>query len=305
MKFVSPAASNKTSPVPPPSSSTAPLLPRTTLARPITLHGKGIHSGIPCEMTIRPAPAGTSYQFRRMDLDGTPIIPVTYDHLAQEELDRRTTLRTTEAAVHTIEHVLSALTGCGVHDATIEQNAPEPPFLDGSALPFANAIKTTGLTPSQGQSPLHPLIIPHPITFAIDGAEFSALPDPGFRVTFFFTSDHPALRAQSQTIAVTPDTYLADIAPARTFCFFEEIETLRQANLIKGANLNSALVIGRKSIINNTTRFDDEPVRHKILDFIGDMALIGRPLQGHFLVWRGGHRVNALFGKYLKKEFNL
>ncbi len=305
MKFVPPEADNKPSPPPTHSPTTPTSPPRTTLARPITLQGKGIHSGIPCQMTLHPAPAGTGYQFRRIDLDGTPIIPATYDHLAQEELDRRTTLRTDQAAVHTIEHVLSALAGCGVHDAIIEQNAAEPPFLDGSALPFANAIKNTGLAPSYGDVPLQPLIIPHPITFTTDGSEFSALPDTGLRITFFFTSDHPGLRAQSHTIAVTPDTYLSDIAPARTFCFFEEIETLRQANLIKGANLNSALVIGSKSIINNTTRFDDEPVRHKILDFIGDMALIGRPLQGHFLIWRGGHRVNALFGKYLKKEFNL
>lgn len=256
-------------------------------------------------MTLHPAPSGTGFQFRRTDLEGTPIIPVNYEHLAQDELDRRTTLRTTQAAVHTIEHVLSALVGCGIHDAIIEQNAPEPPFLDGSALPFTNAIIKAGIVPSPGEFPLQTLSITHPITFTIDGSEFSALPDPGFRVTFFFTSDHPGLRSQSQTVVVTPDTYLADIAPARTFCFFEEIETLRQANLIKGANLNSALVIGRKSIINNTTRFNDEPVRHKILDFIGDMALIGRPLQGHFLVWRGGHRVNALFGKHLIKEFNL
>src|SRR5690606_36615872 len=97
----------------------------------------------------------------------------------------------------------------------------------------------------------------------------------------------------------------SQIAPARTFCFFEEIEALRKAQLIRGANLGSAVVIGRKGLINDSTRFDDEPVRHKILDFIGDMALLSAPLHGHFMVWRGGHRVNAAFGMYIKKELNL
>lgn len=279
---------------------------RSTLASPVSLEGYGVHSGAHCRLTLAPAPAGTGYVFRRVDLPQAPEIPVSYSHLAMEELDRRTTLRLPDGtAVHTIEHVVSALAGCQVDDAYIDVTAPEPPFLDGSALPFAQAIASAGTAPSAGDQPLQRHFLNRPITFLGDGAEISAVPSSELRVTFFFTSDHPGLRSQSQSFAIDPDTYIKEIAPARTFCFFEEIEMLRRANLIKGANLSSAVVIGRKSVINESVRFPDEPVRHKILDFLGDISLLKTPVQAHYLVWRGGHRQNALFGQYLQKELNL
>jgi UDP-3-O-acyl N-acetylglucosamine deacetylase len=290
--------------------TTAPATPpsprlRATLSTPVSLSGRGVHSGISAEITLAPAEPGTGYVFCRTDLPDQPRIPATYDFLATEELDRRTTLRTGNAAVHTIEHVLSALVGAGVDDCLISLTAAEPPFLDGSALPYAEAIERAGIISADDAPEVSPVSIDRPLVFSIDGAEICAIPSPGFQVSFFFTSSHPRLRSQAQSVTVTPEAYLAGIAPARTFCFFEEIETLRKAQLIKGANLGSAVVIGRKATLNDSLRFDDEPVRHKILDFIGDMALLGAPLQGHFLVWRGGHRVNAAFGKYLKKELNL
>lgn len=283
---------------------TAPLpRQRQTLAGEVSVSGRGVHSGINATLTLRPATAGHGIVFRRTDLPDQPMIPVSYEHLAAEELDRRTTLRLGDAAVFTIEHVLSALMAAQVDDAIIDLNAAEPPFIDGSALPFAQAIAGAGISASQGNgAQAKPLVITRPIEFATRGSELSAIPHPGFRVTFFFTSDHPGLRKQVQSFEITPENYLKEIAPARTFCFFEEIEMLRKAGLIKGANLSSAVVIGRKSILNTDVRFPDEPVRHKILDFIGDMALLGAPLQGHFFVWRGGHSVNAAFGKYLLKE---
>lgn len=285
------------------AASTPPVYFRQTLAGEMSITGRGIHSGIPATLTLGPAEPGAGITFCRTDLPGTPIIPATYDYLAVEELDRRTTLRTPAAAVHTIEHVLSALAGAQVHDAVIKMTSAEPPFLDGSSLPFSEMIEQIGIDASDEE--ITPIAIPRPIAFSHGDAEISAIPSAEFRVSFFFTSEHPNLRSQSQTLQVTPETYVAEIAPARTFCFFEEIEALRKANLIKGANLASAVVIGRKGIINDSLRYPDEPVRHKILDFIGDMALLGAPLQGHFLAWRAGHRVNAAFGMYLKKELNL
>ncbi len=283
---------------------TAPLPRyRQTLADEISIRGRGIHSGILAELTLCPAEPGSGYTFCRTDLPGSPVIPVSYDYLAMEELDRRTTLRTSAAAVHTIEHVLSALVGAQVDDAIIKVTAAEPPFLDGSSLPFSQMIEQVGVVGTSME--VTPVAIPHPMAFVHGDAEVCAIPSAEFRVSFFFTSEHPNLRMQSQTLPVTPEDYAADIAPARTFCFFEEIEALRMAGLIKGANLASAVVIGRKGIINDSLRFPDEPVRHKILDFIGDMALLGAPLQGHFMAWRAGHRVNAAFGMYLKKELNL
>lgn len=282
-----------------------PPLPRyrQTLADTISIRGRGIHSGIPAELTLCPAEPGSGFTFCRTDLPGEPVIPVSYDHLAVEELDRRTTLRTSAAAVHTIEHVLSALVGAQVDDALIKISAAEPPFLDGSSLPFAQMIEQVGVVGTPVE--VTPIVIPRPVAFIHGDAEVCAIPSAEFRVSFYFTSEHPNLRTQSQTLGITPETYVAEVASARTFCFFEEIEGLRKAGLIKGANLASAVVIGRKGIINDSLRFPDEPVRHKILDFIGDMALLGAPLQGHFMAWRAGHRVNAEFGMYLKKELNL
>lgn len=275
---------------------------RHTLAAPLEFTGKGVHSGQLCHMVINPAPPGSGIAFRRIDLPGAPVIPASYDYLAAEELDRRTTLRLGNAAVHTVEHVLSALSAAGIDDALIEQDAAEPPFIDGSSLPFASAIQKIG--PKEHGDAISPVVITQPMAFALGGAEICAIPSNTFRVTFFYTSSHPSLRSQSYSAEITPESYLKEIAPARTFCFFDEIEAMRKADLIKGANLSSAVVIGRKALINDSMRFPDEPVRHKILDFIGDMALLGAPLQGHFMAWRAGHRVNAAFGQYLKKELN-
>jgi UDP-3-O-[3-hydroxymyristoyl] N-acetylglucosamine deacetylase/3-hydroxyacyl-[acyl-carrier-protein] dehydratase len=284
-------------------ANSTPAQFRQTLANSASLCGRGIHSGMPATLTLRPAEPGTGLRFRRVDLPKQPIIPVSYENLAIEELERRTTLRSGEVAVHTIEHVLSALAGVQVHDAVIDLDAAEPPFADGSSLPYAQLIQQAGLVRSA--TPIDAIVIKEPISFGWRDAEICVIPSCEFRVSFFFTSSHPNLRSQSHTVAITAENYLTEIAPARTFCFFEEIEALRKANLIRGANLSSAVVIGRKGIINDSLRYPDEPVRHKILDFIGDMALLGAPLQGHFMAWRAGHRVNAEFGLYLKKELNL
>lgn len=277
---------------------------RNTLQSEVSISGRGVHSGITSNLTLSPAQTGTGLCFVRTDLPGMPRIPVTYNHLATEELDRRTTLRTADAAVYTIEHVLSALVACQIDDAIIKMDSAEPPFADGSSLPYTKLINKAGTVTTASES-IQPISIPRPLAFLHGDSEVCAIPSEDFRVTFFFNSNHPNLRTQSQSFVITPETYLAEIAPARTFCFFEEIEAMRKANLIKGANLASAVVIGRKAILNDSLRFPDEPVRHKILDFIGDMALLKAPLRGHFLAWRSGHKVNAAFGKYLIKELNL
>jgi len=280
-------------------------IPRSTIAQTAEIHGRGIHSGAEVKLSILPAPANTGIVFRRVDLPSQPGVSVCYDNLAADELDRRTTLRSGACSVHTVEHLLSALCALGIHDAVIEMNAPEPPGLDGSGLGYVQAIEAAGVRPHGADEIIQPLIIDRAIAFQLDGSEICAIPAPDFRVTFFYTSEEPLLRTQTQSFAITPQHYKAEIAPARTFCFFREIEALQKANLIKGGSLACAVVIGRKSILNTDLRYRDEPVRHKILDFIGDMALLGVPLQGHFLAWRAGHRINAAFGQHLKKEYNL
>lgn len=276
---------------------------RQSLKEPISAHGKGVHSGRACSVEICPAAPGTGIRFQRTDLPGAPIVPATYDFLAAEELDRRTTLKTPDASAHTIEHVLSALAGCGIDDALVKLDGPEPPIMDGSSLEFVRGITDANIITSD--IPAEPIVIDRPLSFLYEQAEISVIPSPDFQVSFFYNSDHPNLQEQSYTTVINPEIYRTQIAPARTFCFFEEIEALYKAGLIKGASLACAVVIGRKGIINDSLRFPDEPVRHKILDLIGDIALLGRPIQGHILAWRAGHKVNAAFGMYLKKELNL
>lgn len=218
----------------------------------------------------------------------------------QGELQRRTTLASGETRVFTVEHVLSAAAGLGISDFVVEMDSPEPPFLDGSAAPFVELLREA--QPVETAAPTNPIRLPETVVFQESGAEIVAIPSESFRVTFFFTSNHPRLRAQSASFVLDdPDTYVREVASARTFCFVEEIEAMRASGLIKGASLASAVVIGRKAILNESLRFPDEPVRHKILDFVGDLALLGRPLKGHFLAWRSGHRANALFALHLKR----
>ncbi len=237
-------------------------------------------------------------------MPGSPAIPARLDSVLQGELQRRTTLAAGDTKVFTIEHVLSAASALGVWDLVIEMDSPEPPFLDGSAAPFAALLREAGLRESAAAP--EPIRLPRTVVFSEGNAEIVAIPSDSFRITYFFSSDHPLLRSQSASVlADDPEVYIRDIAPARTFCFVEEIEAMRRSGLIKGASLASAVVFGRKALLNDSLRFPDEPVRHKILDFIGDLALLGRPLKGHFLAWRSGHRSNALFGLHLKQTLGL
>ncbi|MCX7718294.1 MAG: UDP-3-O-acyl-N-acetylglucosamine deacetylase [Candidatus Sumerlaeaceae bacterium] len=277
--------------------------PQRTIAQSIGASGRGVHSGRLTNLRLLPAADGVGIVFRRTDMRGAPDIPATLDSVMAAELQRRTTLAVGEARVHTVEHILSAAYGLGIDNLIVELDGPEPPFLDGSAKPFVEMIESAGVC--ELNSPVQAVALPHPVAFSLDDADYSALPSEHLRVTFFFASDESLLRRQSASLIVTPDVFARDIAPARTFCFFREIEALQRAGLIGGGTLASAVVIGRKAILNESLRFADEPVRHKILDFIGDLALLGRPVAGHFLVARGGHRTNAAFGQFLRKELGL
>lgn len=276
---------------------------RKTISSDVSLAGRGVHSGLAGTLTLKPAEAGTGITFVRTDLPGQPEVPAHLDYLAPDELLRRTTLVRDAAKVHTVEHILSAAAALGLTDLRIEMDTPEPPFLDGSSRPFVEALVKAGSREMSGT--VKPISLTRPVAFRDGSAEICAFPSNDYRVTFFYSSNHPRLRWQSASFLVNPEEYQEQIGPARTFCFFEEIEAMRKADLIKGANLSSAVVIGKKGVLNDSLRFDDEPVRHKILDFIGDLALLGKPLRGHFLAWRAGHKANAAFANYLWKELGL
>lgn len=271
-----------------------------TIFKAVETRGKGLHSGNLSLLRLLPAPAGSGIRFRRIDLQGAPEIPATLDSIGSEELTRCTRISAGGAQVHTVEHVMAAAYALGIDNLIVEIDATETPFLDGSAKPFVELLESAGVV--EQQTPVKEVRVKHPLAFRLGSAEVVALPSELLRVSFFFTSDNPLLRTQSASFVITPESFTHEIAPARTFCFIDEIEQLSRCNLIRGGSLASAVVIGRKHILNDSLRFANEPVRHKILDFVGDLALLGKPVKGHFLAWRSGHNVNAAFGNYLRKE---
>ncbi|MDD5628836.1 MAG: UDP-3-O-acyl-N-acetylglucosamine deacetylase [Elusimicrobia bacterium] len=271
---------------------------QTTLKGETTLKGVGLHTGNRSQITFRPAPANTGLRFFRSDLPGAPMIPARLEFVITTV--RGTNLGLGEAKVHTVEHVLSACTGVGLDNADILVSASEPPILDGSALPFAEALRGAGLqdlaAPRRGQR------IPGEVTYADGAARYRAVPAEDFSITATLVHDHPMMPRMTQTIPLDLETYLREVAPARTFCFEHEVAFLRSQGLAQGGSLDNAIVIGKDKFHTNAEglRFPDEFVRHKMLDLVGDLTLIGRPLfKMHIEAECLGHAHNVEFAKRL------
>ena len=249
-------------------------------------------------MTIKPAEVGKGFVFRRVDLYGKPeIIPLSSN---VTELVRSTTISNGNAKVHTIEHVLSALAGCGVDNAIIELDASEPPILDGSARPFVNLVLEAEPVEQEKEREYYQL--PEPLSVTSGNRSMIALPYDGFRITCTSADDRGS-HVQHLSIDLDPETFVAQIAPARTFTVYEDIEELLKLGKIRGGSLDSAIVIkGDKILSKEPLRFEDEFVRHKILDIIGDLALLGKPLKAHIIAVRPGHSLNSdLTGKIAER----
>ena len=208
----------------------------------------------------------------------------------------------TRDAVHidTVEHLLSALVSLGVDNVLVELNSPEVPIMDGSAAPFVYLIQEAGLKVQS--SPRQYLKVMRPITMTRGDKRIALYPSDHFKVTYSIAFDHPLLRHQSRTIRLSEDTFVDDIAPARTFTFLKEVEMLRQQGLALGGSLENAIVVGDTGVLNNALRFDDEFVRHKILDVIGDLSLVGYPVVGHLVAHRGGHALHTAFAAQVLEE---
>lgn len=271
-----------------------------TLAKASTLAGTSLHTGAKVTLTLRPAPPNHGFKFRRVDLTDQPFIPATVDRV--QEVERATTIAEGSVKVHTVEHVISALTGMGVDNAIIEMDANEPPIGDGSALPYVELIKKAGI---EQQDKLRKVFeVREPIHLETPGGSLiTVVPDKDFRVSC--TQAGPDNRfTQYQSFKVTPETYAAEIAPARTFVYYEDVEPLLEKGLIKGGSLENAVVIrGEEVMSKEAMRFKDEFVRHKILDLIGDLMLSGRRIMGHVIAVKPGHRPNTEMAKKLWEAF--
>ena len=274
-----------------------------TIRKARSIKGKSLHTGEEVTLTLKPAEADQGYVFRRVDLYGKPEVKPLASNVS--DLVRSTTITNGNAKVHTIEHVLSALSGCGVDNAVIDLDASEPPILDGSARPFANLALEA--EPVEQDEERDYFVLKEPVSVVSGNRSMIALPYDGFRITCTSADDRGS-HVQHLSIELDPETYLAQVAPARTFTVYEDIEELLKMGKIRGGSLDSAIVIkGDKILSKEPLRFEDEFVRHKILDIVGDLSLLGKFLKAHIIAVRPGHALNSeltskLYDKMMGQE---
>jgi UDP-3-O-[3-hydroxymyristoyl] N-acetylglucosamine deacetylase len=249
-------------------------------------------------MTLRPAAADAGIVFRRTDLGGLDI-PARVGFVSG--ISYATILGRDGATVETVEHLLSALVSQGIDNAVVELNTPEIPIMDGSAAPFVYLIREeAGI--KRLSAPRRFLKVMRPLSLTHGDKHIALYPSDELKVSYTISFDHPLLRHQTRTLTIDEDSFVDEIAPARTFGFLKEVETLRQKGLALGGSLDNAVVLGETGVLNNTLRFEDEFVRHKILDVVGDLALVGHPIIGHIVAHRGGHGLHTAFAAKILDE---
>jgi len=297
---------------------------QTTIKKAATVKGVGLHTGQEVTMTFRPAPVNHGHKFKRVDLENEPIISADVNRVSST--NRGTTIKLGDAQISTVEHTLSVLTGLQIDNVLIEINGPETPIMDGSGLDFVKKLSRAGIEEQEADREYFEIEAPISYKDEATGAELLALPAEGFHITTLIDFNSTVLGHQYASLESLKD-YKKEIAPCRTFVFLHELEQLLDQNLIKGGDLDNAIVIvdrvmktkelnalakrlGKKSVkvekegILNTIdlRFENEPARHKLLDVIGDLSLIGRPIKGRIVATKPGHRVNIEFAKLLKQK---
>lgn len=273
-----------------------------TVKRTVTLSGVGLQTGKAVSMTLRPSPAGSGINFIRTDIPNRPLLNVQSLDLQGGLFNfaRRTTLGTGPLQIQTTEHLLAALSGLSVDNIVIELDNEELPGLDGSAKDFVDLIKSAGW--ADQDAPRDVFDVHNKVKCeAGDGASLEITPADSFKISYTLDYPDPAIGRQSLDITVTEETFEREIAPARTFCLEKEAKALLALGMGKGASYKNTLVLGADGPIDNKLRFPDEPVRHKVLDLIGDLYLLGRPLKGHVVAIKSGHKLNMELVKKLKK----
>jgi UDP-3-O-[3-hydroxymyristoyl] N-acetylglucosamine deacetylase len=262
-----------------------------TLKAPIEFNGVGLHTGQTATMRILPAPAGKGIVFRRLDLDNFEL---KADVGSVERVAYATTLMSRGVWISTVEHLLSALYALGVDNAIIELDNFEVPILDGSALPYTEAIQKAGV--AQLQAPRTYVRIERPFVLEENGKSIAIHPSDSLSLEYEIGFPHPLIGHQKLEVKITPENYRALIAPARTFGFYHEVEALQAAGLVRGGSLENAIVLTENGMLNETSlRYPDEFVRHKILDLLGDFALMGQQVLGRLTANRAGHALHTRF----------
>lgn len=299
-----------------------------TIGSEVSMSGVGLHTGTSCNMTFKAAPENYGIKFVRVDLPDRPEIPANADFVV--DVSRGTTLAVGDARVHTVEHVLAAVVGFQIDNLIIELDGIEPPVGDGSSMPYVEALRKAGFV--QQEAPKDYLIIDETVMYHDEDRQVDivALPLDSYRITVMVDYQNPALGSQHTGLFDLEKEFVDEFAPARTFCFLSEVENLANVGLIKGGDIDNAVVIvdhnlnddelaslrkklgvkekvtiGENGILNNKAlRFKNEPVRHKLLDLLGDLALIGAPIKAQILAARPGHKANVEFAKQVRKLYH-
>jgi len=294
-----------------------------TIGKAVNISGTGLHTGINVDMTLKPANPGFGFQFQRTDLEGMPIIKADCDLVS--DTSRGTTLEQGNLKVSTVEHILAALVGMGVDNCLIELNGPEVPIIDGSSEPFVKIIEEAGVIEQDAAKAWYSIDTNITLYDEVKRVEMTALPATNYQITTLIDFNSPVLGTQHAGLKSIKD-FRNEIAPCRTFCFLHELEMLLDNNLVKGGDINNAIVVVDKPVtdeemarlakafkrekvevksegyLNNLElRFPNEPARHKLLDVVGDLALIGYPIKGHIIANRPGHSSNVEFAKKIKQ----
>lgn len=274
------------------------VLQQQTLREPISHAGIGLHSGNRVTMTLLPAPPNSGIRFRRVDLDGKPEIEARIENVS--DTTRSTTLSKGNVKIHTVEHVLAALSGFGIDNAVIELDANEPPIGDGSAKAYCDMVQSAGTVLQSERRNFY--YVDSPLEVGVGETSMAVFPHERLKISCT-SSDKQGRFTQFFSVEVTPEAWEREVSAARTFCFFDEIQFLIKNGLIKGGSLENAVVIRDDAVLTNEPlRYPEEFVRHKVLDIIGDLALIGRPLCAHIVAIKPSHLVNCELARRLAER---
>ncbi len=273
---------------------------RKTINTDVSITGIGLHSGIYTTVELHPVPAGSGITFVRADLGGLRIPALQASTTA---LDHATTVGKDDVQVGTVEHLLAAIMACGITDVDIRIDGPEVPIIDGSALPFMHLIDAAGVRELGVEIPV--LRLREPVEIRDGEKSIRIVPSSRLVIKYRIDFDHPVIGRQSMQFDFGHDNFLRKIAPARTFGFMRDVEKLRAAGLARGGSVENAIVLDDRGVMNGPLRFKDEFVRHKILDLIGDLALVGAPIAGEITAHRAGHAMHSAFvAKLLRATAN-
>ncbi len=298
-----------------------------TIKKPVSISGIGLHTGNEATLTFKPAPENSGIRIKRLDIENSPEIIADIDHVV--DISRGTSIGQNGTVIHTVEHVLAAIAGLEIDNILVELTSNEPPVGDGSAMPFVEILQQAGF--EEQSSPKDYIIIEKTIAYHDEDrkVDIVVVPSDQFRITFMVDYQNPALGTQYTSLYSLEDEFVSEFASTRTFCFLHEVEMLKEQGLIKGGDVDNAIVILDREIDENEfdrlkklfnipdktilgengildgkeLRFVNEPVRHKALDLIGDLALLGAPLIGHIMAARSGHAANVELVMMLRKEF--